>query len=291
MLRLWKRNAKVTVWRTNVPVDPNEYKSGKLETVGVEITNLKIEFEIQRDQSKHPNTCNIKITNLSKQTRGEFEQLPLTVNLEAGHDGVNRLMYVGDVRFAMSEQKGQDWVTLLELGDGGRIHAHARINRSYRAKTTVKQVLRDALNSIGQSLPKNIENASDLDDPYLSGYSAHGPLRDELTRLLAPYGYNWSFQNGLVQILKDEETNNFEFPINEGTGMIGTPEFGSPPKSKKKPHMKVKMLLYPELTPGSRVRIQSTTLNGLFKINKVRHVGDTHGNDWYTEIEVKQTTG
>lgn len=279
------------MWHTNVPADPDQYRVAKTDPNGLEITNLRMQFEVQRDHNRHPNTCDVKIFNLNQSNRAEMEQLPLAVNLEAGHDGVSRLLFTGDVRFAMTELRGRDWLTLLQLGDASRIHSAARISRSYGPLTSVKTVLRDACASIGQELPKNIQVSQDLEDQFQTGTVVHGQLKDELTRLLAPYGYNWSFQNGRIQMLRDEETGNFEFPINEDTGMIGTPEFGSPPKSGKKPHMTVRMLLYPELTPGCRVRVQSKVVNGLFRVNKVKHTGDTHEQDWFTEVEIKQTQG
>ena len=69
--------------------------------------------------------------------------------------------------------------------------------------------------------------------------------------------------------------------------MIGTPEFGSPPKSGKPPHMTVRCLLYPELVPGDLVQLSSRAKSGLFKLVKVTHSGDTHAADWQTEVEIQ----
>ena len=54
--------------------------------------------------------------------------------------------------------------------------------------------------------------------------------------------------------------------------------------------MTVKMLLYPEIVPGDLVQVTSKVKNGLFKVVKVRHSGDTHGHDWWTDLEIAPTS-
>lgn len=288
-LRQFKRNAKITAWRTTVPAVGSVFNPEKLGTNGIEITDLRIEFEIERTLTKNPNTCDVTITNLSEATRAELQRKPLLVNVEAGYDGVSRLLFVGDMHYASSKQDGADWSTLLQLGDGDRVHHSARVNKSYNGTVTIKQVLRDVAKSFGQTLPANIESATDLNARLEGGLISFGRVRDELTRLLAPYGYQWSFQNNRLQILRDDEARNDTYLINEDAGMIGTPEFGSTPRSGKPPNMTIKLLLYPEILPGAKIKLESKAVPGgsVFKVLSVKHRGDTSGGDWYTSLEVK----
>lgn len=289
-LRQFKRNAKVTIWRTTTPTPGGVFDPEKTGTNGIVIEDMRIEFEIERNLTKNPNTCDVTITNLSEASRAEFSRKPLLINLEAGYDGINRLMFVGDLHYAASEQKGTDWSTLLQMGDGDRIHHSAKVSKSYNGTVTAKQVLRDICKSFGQDLPANVEAATDLDVRLEGGTISFGRVRDELTSILAPYGYSWSFQNGKVQILKDTEANrNGVFVISEETGMIGTPEFGSTPRSGKPPHMTVNMFLFPEILPGSRVKVISKALadGNIFKVISTKHRGDTHAGDWFTTLEIK----
>lgn len=291
-LRRFKRNVRLVVQRTSSPSAGEDFFVQKLDaertTNGVEITDLRVKFSIERDLSKHPNSCDIEVYNLAQTTRAAVETKPLLVELAAGHDGVSRLLSTGDVLFAMSKQEGPEWVTMLQLGDGARATARARAKpRSYGKNTTVKQVLRDIAKSMGQGLPKNIEASADLDAQFANSISLSGYARDEMTKILAPYGYNWSIQNGRLQILRDETARTDMLEISERTGMIGTPSFGDPPKSGKPPHVTVKMLLYPELVPGGRIQLTSRAKSGTFKLVKVKHTGDTHGDEWFTEVEIQ----
>jgi hypothetical protein len=247
-----------------------------------------MEYTIHRDLSKHPNRSDVKIWNLSPQARAAMETKPLSVDFSAGYQGVNRLLISGDVVFAMSKQEGPNWVTMLQISDGGRAIAHARtIPRSYPAGTSIKTIVKDVARSMGQTLPTNIENSRVLNAQTPIGTVVSGPSRQELSRLLAPYGMDWSFQNGRLQILIDSEARNDVLPVGEKYGMIGTPEFGQPRKNGKPPTMSVSSLLYPELIPGGQVDLQTSTIRGRFKLSKVSHKGDTHADQWFTEAEIK----
>lgn len=286
-LRLFKRSVKVTCWRESVPQDVTKFEVKRLPNQ-TEISDLRVQFHIRKDHSKHPNSCDVTITNLSQTTRTDLETKPLNVQLEAGYDDVLRFMFVGDLRFAMTKMDGPNWHTLLQLGDGDCHYRWSRMNKSYGSGVTVRQVLKDASKSMGLSLPKTLEGDPALDRALNSGALAFGPCRDVLTRYLAPYGYSWSIQNGNLRVLRDDRTHADTYrEISEEYGMIGSPEFGSPPKSGKPPHMTVNMLLYPELIPGDKVKLTSKVKNGFFRIERVEHRGDTHGNDWTTEVEIK----
>lgn len=285
--RLFRRTARVTCWRENIPDNPTQFSVNQLPGP-IEITDLRIQFHVRRDLSKHPNACDITITNLSTDTRHNLETKPLNVQLEAGYDGVPRLLFVGDLRFGMTKLQGPNWETLLQLGDGDCHHRWSRVSKTYPANTSVRTMIKDAVASMGLTMPANLASDKTLDEQVAYGDVAHGPVRDRLVGLLAPYGYTPSLQNGKLVVLADNQiTNIAPVAIDEEHGMIGTPEFGSPPKSGKPPHMHVKMLLYPELSPGQLVNLTSKVKSGTFRIEKVDHHGDTHGRPWETEIEIK----
>lgn len=286
-LRHFKRTAKLEMYRTNVPADDTKFKVSQEGANGIEITDLRITFNVERSLKKNPNPCSIKITNLSPDSRKLLSNKPVRINLEAGYDGVSRLLFIGDMRYAHTTQDGPDIITSIECGDGDRVYRSARARASYGKGTTVKKVLRDLANSIGQDLPENIAASRELDRQLAEGTVLFGPVRNELTRLIAPFGYSWSLENGKLVILKDSETDG-EYTISEETGMIGFPEVGSPDRMGKPPNISVKCLLFPELRPGARINLKSKYLSGPYKIERVVHTGDTHGDSWETEVELKQ---
>lgn len=297
LLRHFKRSSKLTMYRTSTPAAGEDFFVQKLggpdglTTNGVEIEKLRVKFNINRDLSKHPNRCDIEITNLAPLSRAAMETKPLFVEFAAGHADFNKLLITGDVLYAMSEQKGPNWLTTLQVGDNARAFAGARLTKTYKRGTPLKTIVRDVVRRLGQDLPANLAASTELDVQIATSQVLDGDAHVELTRLLAPYGYDWSFQNGRLQVLKFAESRNDVLPVSEQTGMIGTPEFGQATKTGKPPTMTVLHLLYPEVLPGGLIELTSSARSGLFKVVSVRHSGDTHGDEWFTEMEIKPAAG
>lgn len=294
MFRLFKRIARVSCWRETVPKDPTLFVSELVPGTAIDITDLRIQFQINKSLprgKRHrapPNTCDITISNLASKTRADLETKPLFVQLDAGYDDVPRMIFVGDLRFGMTKLVGTDWETLLQLGDADCHYRWARLNKSYPAGTKVRDIVRDTAGSMGMEMPPELEQDRELDAKISYGSTAHGPARDYLSHVLSPYGYTWSFQDNRLQILRERDVKNtLPIPIDEEHGMIGTPEFGSAPRSGKPPHMTVRTLLYPQISPGALVRLTSKVKSGDFKVEQVRHRGDSHGEVWESEFELK----
>lgn len=290
-LRLFKRNIRVVCWRETVPEDPTKFETSRFPTQ-TEITDLRVQFRVKKSlphgKKPKPNTCDVIITNLAERTRVDLETKPLVVELFAGYDDVYHFMFGGDLRFAMTKMDGPNWETLLQLGDGDCHHRWARVNRSYKSGTTIRQMLKDVSKSMGMKLPPELDADTALDTKILTGDVAFGPARDKLTELLTPFGYQWSIQNNQLRILRADRAHpGTVIPIDEEHGLIGSPEFGSPPRSGKPPHMTVTTLLYPQINPGDKVELKSKVKSGLFRVESVEHSGDTHGDDWSTQCEIK----
>ncbi len=292
-MRLFNRVCHVTIYRPDgQPLDrPAGFADRNpsfFETLanGIEVRDLDVTFDIQKSISKEPNTCEITILNLNETTRSIVTKTrPLTVRIDAGHDGVARQMALGNVKYGDTSLKEVDWETKLQLADGGRAFSNARATKSYKSGTPLKTILKDAAGAMGLTLPTNAVNASSLNTRIPKGATLDGLMRDELTRLLAPLGYGWSIQNGQLQILGDNEVrNDTRRVISAATGLIGSPSF-SPPTKKDKRHLTFQTLLYPELQPGASILMDSQFVKGAFKLLKVSHKGDTRGDEWTTECE------
>lgn len=315
MLRLFKRNAKVLIWgpakklpsvtsgklsstkrfEDNAPVE--KFPRGS-QSNGIEITDLRIQFNVKKSVKKEPNTCEITITNLAPETRGYFELPNRTIELQAGYDGEFNRIFTGNVRWCRSEHNGTDYETKVELGDGDRAYRLARVNRSFRAYTPVLAAVKYVAGQMNMSIPSFVESDPDMQRPFASGVALHGYARDALSTLLAPFGYGWTILNNELQILKDSDVINkgaWEIAGPPDGALIGSPAFGPPTAHKalksgkvrksKPSTMTLTTLLQPHIDPGGVVALRSENVTGQFRVQEVKHAGDTHGGDWKTEIE------
>jgi hypothetical protein len=286
---LFGRRVRVTVVGTTTPVSDHAYNVKEIEDSVVVIEDHRVEFDIQHNLKKHPNSCQIKITNLSEANRTAFKQSPLKVTLEAGYIDSLSTIFSGDVTFVMSTLDGPNWITVIEGGDGDRLLAHARVSKSFAPGTPVKSVLADALESAGKRLPANITSHPAFQKVLDGGLAMVGKLSPELEKLLKPMGYSMSIQDGAPVILREDEVAGDIYTLGEAQGMIGSPEFGKPTKKGRPPEVTIRCLLYPQIRAGHPVDVTSRDLNGTFKVKSVKHRGDTHGPDWMTEVEVTPT--
>lgn len=282
MTRLFHREVELTIAR---PVQGTFFKN---QPNAVVIKDLRVSFSVEKHLGKEPNPCRISVYNLSENTRAELQTKPLHIRLEAGYDGETQRIFHGDLIWTDTKVQNASLITSLEVADGARAFKHARVNRSFKAGIDTKTALRETAKSMGLSLPTNVEEARELASQFASGLSLQGPSSREMTRLLKPHGMNWSIQDGRLQILKGDQSREGQaLIISPDTGLVGTPEFGAPPQSKEPPTLRFRMLLFPELTPGGKIIVQSKPVQGLFRLEKVLHLGDTRGKEWYSDCEAR----
>lgn len=252
------------------------------------VTDLRVQFSVEKTLQKEPNRCEITITNLSERTRGELQKKPLLVRLDAGYDGQLARIFSGDLRWAQSKHEGPDWETMMQVGDGDRAFRFARVSRSFKPGTKARVLVEEAAKAMGLQMPADARAMTELLAEYASSVVVQGPAHVELSRVLDAVGLSWSVQDGRLQILQSTGVRRDQaILVRQDTGLIGTPDYSAPEKKGESPKLTFKMLLYPGLTPGGKVRLETSQINGNFKVLRVAHTGDTHGEPWTSEVEAK----
>jgi hypothetical protein len=172
------------------------------------------------------------------------------------------------------------------LGDGGRAYKHARVAESFKAGTSSGDILRRLVAKCGWDAGNAASYYSSFTSQAVNGYSVEGPVYQALTDLLAAEHLTWSVQGGALQILPARGYMASQaILLTPDTGLLGSPEWGSPEHKGKQRRLKLKSLLQAQLVPGGRVKVESQTATGVFAIQEVEHQGDTEGDEWCSEIE------
>lgn len=285
MTTLYDRRCKVLVGQ---PPKADVYT---LQTVNrLEISGLRIGFKVIKDSQPQPNNVEISIYNLSASSRAALEEKGCRILLLAGYADQVSQIASADVRIAQSQKLGVDWVTKIEAGDGERAIKFARVKESWAPGTPVSEIISKTVGALMLDPGNALSKARQISAQYSSGYVQNAKASDELTTLLEPHGYEWSVQDGRIEVLKKDEALPETAPLlSPDTGLIGAPEMGTAAKAGEKPVLKVRSLLQPRIRPGQRFQLLSASRNGVFLAKKVTHAGDTFGNDWYTDIEATAT--
>lgn len=258
---------------------------------GVKITDLRVQFKVEKTITKEPNTCEIQVFNLAQRTRAQLQARGTRVILLAGYDkDMPDLpqVFSGDSRTIDHVRDGPDWTTKIQCGDGERNYRFALVNESFRPGAAVAAVLRKCIAQMAVDPGNSEQKLAGIVDQYVSGYAAQGKASAEIDSILSGQGLEWSIQDGRMQVLAPGEVSpDSAVLINAQSGLIGSPEHGSPEALGGPGLLKVKCLLLPQVRPGRRIKVESLGVNGFFRVEKVSHTGDTHGGEWYTSCEAR----
>lgn len=280
MGKLYDRTVRVTLIRRPAGFIGSNAQFFDVIGNATEIEGERIRFEVSKHLAKEPNKATIKIHNLAAHTRSEIEKGDMAIRLHAGYEGNLRLLFYGDLRRASSARESTDIVTTMSVADGAQAFKHARMNKSYKPPTKLIRVLQDMAKSMDLELPRELVNRPELQQTISTGVSAQGATRDVMTSVLAEFGYGWSIQNGILQILRDEDLRPGEaFLVDADAGLVNNPERTIPEKQGGKAEVKFDVLLYPELQPGAKVRLASEFINLEMKLTDVTHTGDNDASD------------
>jgi len=132
----------------------------------------------------------------------------------------------------------------------------------------------------------------------LDGYPLSGTAREMLDEISEAQQVEWHVDDGVLYAndMSGTSTDNLatSFIINKTTGLIELPYAvsGDHARAKKDPVKKtgvqMKILLNPEILPGSIILLEDDNFGGYYKVESTRTYGQWRGNDWYTDLRCSQ---
>ena len=287
-------------------------------TTGLDLSALRIKFNIQNADVETPNNAFIRVYNLDGKTvkkitgstSGEFAKVTLTAGYVNGSFGV---IFSGTIRqYRIGKENNKDSYLDILASDGDIGYNQAVVNKAYAKGSKPEQFLDDLGTSLQASPDIQINNtlaSGAIINPSIRGVVLVGMARARLRNQVNSLDASWSLQGGVVTIIpytgyafKDEEVP----VINSNTGMIGVPE-------QTQEGIKVTCLLNSKLRIGGRVKLNNddiiqtlrstdklsgvafnsntnliyyvpTGADGTYRCYVVEHEGDTRGQAWYTHL-------
>lgn len=275
----WNRETLVTVGQVNTL---GRAWSGALHTT----------FTVDKDLQGEPNTATVELYNLNEESRSWLEQEDARLVLEAGYQ-TRPTLFIGDVERVEHEHTGEDWISRLECDDGGRVYQNTHVSLFHGPGVSALLLFREITEAMG--VPLRLEAApadvGALNDVWLTGYSVHAPARRALAQVAEAAGFQWSIQNGVVQILPLEGAT-FEpaVLVSPTTGLVGRArrakiDVGGSRNEQQRDGVEFASLLTYVFDPGQRVRVESADVTGTFVVHRVTYSGDSYGGDFYATVE------
>lgn len=284
--RQWKRRAEVIIG-----------KAGS----GIAVTDLRIVFEVEKTSDSAPNKATIKIYNLApwneEKIKHEFDEVLLNV----GYEGNIKLLFRGSIRHVYRYFEKGNRITEIDAGDGEKDLRTAFVNETMAAGSTGAQMLDRVVGSMPNTV-KGYVQIVDFERPR--GRVLTGAVRDVIDGLANAGEASWSIQDGALNVVQANAVLPQEaIVVNNATGMIGTPEVnenGITAAMLLNPSMKVYALIKLDNNNIKELKQKKEPLvpqvnemgepqkldpDGLYKITKITHKGDTRGKDWLSIVE------
>lgn len=263
------------------------------------IDNLRISFSIEKTFTPTANICDVKIYNLSQYTRNQFHELgdEITVNVGYESNEGEQVLFVANSQRVYHQYAMPEIISTIEGLDADLFYNLKYVKGSYVDKVSAEQILRDISNQMDVRtilIPPDVPNLS-----YNQGFSYDGPAESALSKVANFLNLDWSIQNkNLIFTKRGQSVDEPPIQLSAETGMIYFPEILKDMQIRndfltgnRRIGWRVRSILNPKIKPRSQVQIFSTqnpALNGIYTVQSVRHVGDTHSNQWETIAEMIQ---
>ena len=289
MALLFDRRVAITVGEFRFVSDPSLTAEPIVLADGRLARGFKTAFKVELSHESKANKAQAQVWNLNEDTRGKIstpEQKPQFI-IEAGYRDTFSQIFKGEAVEITTTRNAPGVVTTMKAQDGFK----ARISKSFSPGVNVGDVIGDVMESLGVNAKKGIARAKSGDltggvKQLFSGFTASGSSRDELDKMAKTYGFDWSIQDGELQVLLPEETTSEEaIVLNSSTGLIGSPIRVIDDKKPKANIARGRALIIPKIKPGRRLELESNEISGSFRILKVTLTGQSDGGDFFSDWE------
>lgn len=258
--------------------------------LGVQLNNLDCVFHVKKNRKPEPNTCELKIFNLSEATRHLLSTpKKLVLRLEAGYPGAVAQLFLGEVRSAHSYKEGSDVITEVSTGDSEKELQTSRIALSIGPKVPSNVALTAIARSLGVGLGNVPIAAAKLAAKgqafFGPGTAIYGHAAEMLTDFCRSADLDWWIDDGVLVIVdRGKALEGLAVLLASDTGLVGSPTIDN------KGLVTAKALIQPDLRPGHKVAFDTLTLKASqgYVIHECEYTGDTAGTDWYVKFQAKK---
>jgi hypothetical protein len=268
------------------------------ENKAIDVSNLRCTFKIEKLGYQAINFGEISIYNLTGNTESAIIREGMRVIVNAGYeDGTYGKIFDGDIFQPLRDRENVvDYKLTLHCIDGDSLLNNKivkfTVNSGINQRGMIDQIVSQAYT------PAQIGTVTDLDSKTLPRGKVFFGEPKKYFRLIAQDNNAQFYANdGQIHISKITDTAaNEAIVYSPQNGIIGTPtqiDYGV--SFKVLLDSRIKISNPPMLVKIDNAYIRQQKLiygqlptlldqDGVYKVSKVTHTGDTRGQEWYTEI-------
>lgn len=254
---------------------------------GVQSPGIRVTCKATKTLKPEPNKCDVTVYNLNPEHRaGLTKAARPTVTVSAGYEGAMTQIFYGQALHVKHERRGADILTTVSTNDSGDKTQRARVHKSFPPGTKAGEVLRELAKGLGVkvgNLTTSIAklNAGKAASIYIEGCNLDGHAPHYLTELCKSAGFEWSIQDGVLQVLDVGKALAASAIVLDESLLIGTPSVSS------KNVVECMTFIQGDVFPGRQVQVKHPFVSLAARIEKCEYVLDSYADDWYVTIEAQ----
>ena len=263
------------------------------------LSGLDFTFDIPFEDSDEPPVATVTVTNLSANTRANIKKNDPVV-LNAGYEGDAGCVLIGKVVGLKHKQSGTDWTSTLTVQPCADEILGKLINKTYKENISASAIVQDLLNIFGIEVGRC---ELSINKSYPRGRVCRGNLKQVLTEIVVSECKSRFIirTTGQIYITKAEDGIDNGLLLTSASGLLRADEeheaipLETDSNSQKtgeerdEDTISRSCLLNYKIATAEIVRIQSSSLNGMFLVSAGKHTGKRSG-DWKTSMELKPYT-
>lgn len=261
---------------------------------------LKATVNITKTSISTPNHSEIKIWNLSEETRNALNGSELRIEVYGGQEGQGNkdLIFTGGILNSVYDRTNEGIITTIIGLDGQTSLIRSTIGASFNANTPVRDVILYIANQLKgiTIIPDQIHVIDNTTNQELvvgyKGISLIGSPKNCLDKLARQFGFSWSIQNGVFKVVKDGTYRQTGIVLSGRTRLVKVSPMLTGPTQQQK-GVSLEGVYTRGLTPGDMIQVESVIdkqLNGLYGIHTLNYNLDPKGQVWNMRIESFITT-
>lgn len=286
--------------------------------VVLDVSKLRCTFDVKRYAQYNPNTAIITIYNLTADAETKIISEGYRVVITAGYEsGVYGDIFDGYIiATSRTKQNGTDYILTIQAMDGYFFLQFGMCNFSVQrgadARTVVKNIANQASVPVDIAYPKDGDTSVLDTQKFSRGQSVHGLASKSLDDIAKALNATWFVDMGKLYFMKYGESTD-DMPLGKqavvlspSTGLIGNPtqiEYGISAKCflnamispfcfvQLNPEYVTRQLLNVSSSGVSNPQLYPLDPQGIYRVISCEFVGDTRGNDWYTQVSAVTQSG
>lgn len=293
--------------------NPSAFVAGASGDHALDLSDMHITFHSKQEDEESPNSCSIRVHNLSQETllriQGEYSRVVLQAGYQHSAYGV---IFDGTIRqFRIGKENATTSFLDILAADGDLAYNFSIVNKSLKAGSTPQQRIEALIDAM---TPNGVTKGEVL-IPGTGGILPRGKVlfglaKGALRAQTANVGATWNIQAGRVNVTPlDEYRPGEAVVLTSATGLIGIPE-------QTQQGVYARCLINPRLNVGGLVKIDNRSINetiqqrdlaipgaqlpydkyvgiqqfadvtadGLYRVYVAEYQGDTRGLPWWADL-------